>query len=139
MVWRTVAIVVFLDKDKNIVVQDRRGASKLGERYGFWGGQLNEGETPMQAIKRELKEELGYVPKKLDYWKKFSYTVREDSKHKGKMIDFHVFLSPITSELENAKVAEGKGMLKMNIDQVIKGEKFPEGSTNFLRYLKTDR
>lgn len=136
MKWRTVAIALFLDNNLNIIVQDRRGVSKLGEKYGFWGGQLDEGETPKEAIKRELLEELGFIPKILDYWKKSSYTIQEEGEHKGKEIEFHIFLSPITLKLEGARVAEGKGMLKMSIDEVIEGKDFPQGATDFVKRLK---
>ena len=47
---RHVAICVFYDKDLNIVVQERGGHSKAGEKYGFWGGQIEEGETKEQAM-----------------------------------------------------------------------------------------
>ncbi len=139
MKWRTVAIALFLDKDLNVVVQDRRGVSKVGEKYGFWGGELDKGESPDQAIRRELEEELGFIPKKLDYWKKSSFTIQEEGKYKGKEVELHIFLSPITPQLEKAKVIEGKGMLKMSIDEVIKGKGFPGGSTDFVKQLKQIR
>lgn len=28
--------------------------------WGFWGGAIDESETPMQAVRRELKEEAGF-------------------------------------------------------------------------------
>lgn len=65
---RHVAICVFYDQDLNIFVQERGSASKVGEKYGFWGGQLKEGETPEVAMRRELLEELDYEPKDLRYW-----------------------------------------------------------------------
>lgn len=136
MEWRTVAIAVFLDENSNVIVQDRRGVAKVGERYGFWGGQTKKGETPKQTIKRELQEELGFVPRRLDYWDKFTFTIQEQGPHKGDTVGFHVFLSPITPKLENAEVMEGKGLLKMKMEQVIKGKGFPGGSTKFLKKLK---
>lgn len=134
MKTRNVAVCVFTD-GKDVIVQDREGHSRVGERYGFWGGQLKEGESPRTAIKRELEEELGFVPKKLNYWDKFSYIVQEDCKYKNWQITFYVYLSPITPELEQAKPTEGKGIIKMDIEKVIEGKGFPAGSTKFLENL----
>lgn len=62
---RNVAVVVFHDKEGSLVFQKRGSASKIGEKYGFWGGQIKPGETPEEAMRRELREELGFVPEKL--------------------------------------------------------------------------
>ncbi len=33
--------------------------------WGLFGGHVDKGESDLQAIRRELQEELGWVPKKL--------------------------------------------------------------------------
>jgi len=43
---RNVAIVIFYDDKENIIFQERGSASKTGEKYGSWGGQIESGETP---------------------------------------------------------------------------------------------
>ncbi len=83
-----------------------------------------------------MLEELGFIPENLDYWDKFSYTVQEEGKYKDWLINFHVFLSPITPELERAVVGEGEGVVRMGLEEVIKGKDFPANSTKFLRNLK---
>lgn len=135
---RNVAVVVFYDQEGNIVVQKRGSASKLGEKYGLWGGQIEKGETPEQAIKRELQEELGFVPEKLDFWCNFSYIVSEEGKYNGWSINQSVFISPITLELEKAETHEGEGMIKMTIDEAINSRGFSIGGTEFLRKLKSE-
>lgn len=134
---RNVAIVVFVDKTFDVLVQERGSHSKVGEKYGFWGGQIEEGETPKQAIERELLEELGFVPKKLDYVGNFSYTVQEEGKYKGWLVSFHVFLSLLTPKLERVVVAEGAGVVKIGLDEVIEGRGFPLGSTKFLEKIES--
>jgi mutator protein MutT len=133
---RNVAIVIFYDDDLNIFVQERGSHSRLGEKYGFFGGRIKEGETPRQAMKRELLEEIGFVPQKLNYWLKDSYLWEKEGKYKGWLISCYVFLSPVTSRLRKSKITEGRGMVKMGLEKVIEEEGFPEGSTKFLKELK---
>lgn len=133
---RPVAIVIFYDKDLNIIVQERGDHTRLGEKYGFFGGRIKEGETPEKAMKREFLEEIGYIPKSLEYWTKDEYIVQEEGKYKGWLIKSHVFLSPITPKLETTKITEGKGIVIMTIDEAIKSKEFPIGSTEILEKLK---
>lgn len=55
---RSVALAVFYTQDKRILLQDRHSISKAGEEWGWFGGGLEPGETPEQALIREIKEEL---------------------------------------------------------------------------------
>ncbi len=133
---RKVSIVIFYDDDLNILVQERGKHSRLGEKYGFFGGKIKKGETPKQAMERELLEEIGHIPEKLDYWLEDSYTWEKEGKYKGWLISCQVFLSPITPKLEKSKVLEGKGAKKMSLERVLSEEGFPERSTKFLKGLK---
>lgn len=133
---RNIAIAIFYNKNLDIFVQERGKYSKVGEKYGFWGGKIEEGETPKEAIKRELSEELGFVPGKLDYWLKYSYMVEEEGKYKDWLVNCYVFLSPASAELEESKVTEGKKLFKMTLDKVIEGQGFPKKGTKFLEKLK---
>jgi len=135
---RNVAIVIFYDDKENIIFQERGSASKIGEKYGFWGGQIEPGETPEQAIKRELKEELGFVPEKLDFWCYLSYPVVEDGKYHGWMMNHDIFLSPITPGLEKIKTYEGEGVVKMTINEAIESKGFSTGGTELLKKFKKE-
>ena len=46
MFKRRVAVIIFYDEKKRILLQDRRGISKFGEEWAIFGGSAEEDETP---------------------------------------------------------------------------------------------
>jgi A/G-specific adenine glycosylase len=48
-----------LHQQNNVLIQRRPSKGLLGGLWEFPGGKLEEGETPLQAIEREIHEELG--------------------------------------------------------------------------------
>ena len=130
--FRSVAIVVFTD-GKNAIVQERGSHSKVGEKYGFWGGQIEEGESPDVALRREIREEMGFELKKQTYQGSFPFVVQEECNMKGKMINQEAFTAPISEIPEKLKIEKGCGVVKMSVQQVIEGAGFPIGSTYFVK------
>lgn len=53
-----VAAVIINSKGQVLLAQRPKG-KRLAGKWEFAGGKIEEGETPEQALKRELKEELG--------------------------------------------------------------------------------
>ncbi|MBU1129993.1 NUDIX domain-containing protein [Patescibacteria group bacterium] len=137
---KNIAIVIFHD-NKNIILQKRGPHSKVGEKYGFFGGKIKKGENSNQAIKRELTEELGFIPRELIFWTKHSFIIQE-GKYNDLKIILHIFLSPITKKLQTAKVLEGNGMIKSTISQILSGKKFDKYDKKifkkFKNFLKTN-
>lgn len=59
----TAAGCLFLAKDTGRCLLQLREADKRHRHtWGFFGGTLERGETPYQALRRELQEEIGLVP-----------------------------------------------------------------------------
>jgi len=50
------ALIVPINSKNKILIQDRRGHKKPD--WGYFGGEIEKGETPLQAVIRETKEEL---------------------------------------------------------------------------------
>ncbi|OGC43768.1 hypothetical protein A3J98_00580 [candidate division WS6 bacterium RIFOXYC1_FULL_33_10] len=65
--------VIFLTSDNKVLLEDRRKINKHGEHWSFFGGSVEKGETHKQAMKREIKEEMGYDIKKYSYFKKYTF------------------------------------------------------------------
>lgn len=53
-----VSAVALVDADGRVLVQQRPADKHMGGLWEFPGGKVHEGETPEQALVRELKEEL---------------------------------------------------------------------------------
>ncbi len=61
--------VAFISDDKKILLHNRAkdGKSRFGENWGLIGGRVEKNETPLDALKREIKEELGFEIKDSKY------------------------------------------------------------------------
>ena len=54
-----VAACALIDTDNRVLLARRPEGKKMAGLWEFPGGKLNPGETPEEALIRELKEELG--------------------------------------------------------------------------------
>ena len=54
-----VAVAVIVNDNDEIVISRRAADQHQGNKWEFPGGKLEAGESPEQALTRELKEELG--------------------------------------------------------------------------------
>jgi len=111
---RKVSIIVFYDNKHRILLQERKKISKFGEKWGFFGGGMDKKETPEQALKREIKEELNYNLKKSEFkfFKKYGprlLNVKFKSHTYFRLITYFVFISKCP-KLSKFKQAEGNNM-----------------------------
>lgn len=54
-----VALAIISNKNNEVLLQHRdNNAPTNPNKWGLWGGRIEGGETPLEAIVRELKEEL---------------------------------------------------------------------------------
>ncbi len=129
---RMVAIVIFYDKNLNLLVQKRKIHSKVGEVFGFFGGEIEKEETAEQALRRELKEELNYSPKQLKHWGKYSFTIDlSGSKYDGNIRYGELFLSPVTPELMKSTSEDNTEMILLPIDRVLENRNYEFGPVKF--------
>ena len=60
---RKVVVMILHDDEGRILLQHRTDdAPYMPGRWAYFGGGIEEGETPEQALLRETEEELGYTP-----------------------------------------------------------------------------
>lgn len=90
--------------------------SKYGEEFGFFGGHIEENESPEEALVREIKEELTYDLKYFKFFKQYGPRVYKDSDWE---ITHFVFLSKLP-HLSNFKQNEGDSMELFTITEAKK-------------------
>ncbi len=111
-----IATILFYTDEKEVLIQDRRSISKYGEEWGFFGGKIKKGETPRQAIVREVKEELAHDLS--DFEKLGEIEVVQEHEFKS---NIHIYIKNITrKDAEEFTVLEGDGAEFVSISELKK-------------------
>ena len=125
---RKVSTIIFYD-DKKILIQDRRKISKWGEEYGFFGGKIEEGETPEEALKREMKEELNLNIENYALFKHKKRLIPEINME----VDIHLFIAQC---LILIKYQSMRGLALMSFEDSFK-LKMLSGDVELIEELQT--
>ena len=65
MAIRNVSVLIFYTSMGHILLQHRTNdATRLPNFWAFFGGGIEEGESPKEALEREMREELSYQVQK---------------------------------------------------------------------------
>lgn len=115
---KIVAVALFIEGE-NILIQDRKELNKYGTEYGFFGGKIEEGETPEQAVKREIKEELEIDMANYKFFKHFKKQMPELDLE----IEYYMFIAPLPNQKE-IKCNEGKPFFT-NFNKALKLKMIP--------------
>ncbi len=98
--------IILTANDGTILLQHRDKDNRWNQdSWSEFGGQIEEGETPEKAIKREIKEELGIELVDLKFFKKYKL-----QREKGIYEQF-VFTASLNYPLENLKKQQKKARI----------------------------
>ncbi|MDP2607344.1 MAG: NUDIX domain-containing protein [Deltaproteobacteria bacterium] len=103
-----VAQVILFDRDSRLLIylRDNKPGIPFPNRWGFFGGHLEIGETPDQALVREVEEELGLA---LSTWEFFrTYVCTEGDAYPNVK---YIYWSRIDQVADELTLREGQ-MLK---------------------------
>ena len=112
--FRKFALGLIIDKDQNILIQDRENHSKAGESFGFFGGGMEGQEIEIETITREIYEELGVRLNHFQLWK----TVEKNIEGFGLGL-FHYFIIPLDEIFNGVQSKEGN-ILRISITDFLK-------------------
>ncbi len=87
-------------------------------KWAFFGGHIEPGEEPEEAMKRELAEEISYTPDKVS-----EFNVYYDTD-----VVRHVFSAPLTVELKDLVLGEGWDMGLLTTAEIKAGKAYSENA-----------
>ena len=104
MYARRVALFILRDKEGRVLLQHRSStAESLPNYWAFFGGGIEQNETPEEAVKREAREELGIELKGLTFFKRYEF-----QEEKG-LYEKFVYTSPINQLHEEMRKQQKEG------------------------------
>ncbi len=101
---------ILRNNEGKILFQLRDENGRNPNKWGILGGGIKRGETPMNALIRELKEELGINISKSDILKKYEIP----------LIDYHIYDVLLKDNHKKLRLKEGKNMEFMKREEFMK-------------------
>jgi len=123
--------VIILEKEGKFLLQLRADSPKINHpnTWGLFGGNIEEGETPIEAIIREIKEEL-----ELELKEESIEKVNEFISEKR---DIFIFKTTLEKNLSEIKLNEGQDMKLFSLEEIFKLENASPGLKELFENLHT--
>jgi 8-oxo-dGTP diphosphatase len=103
MAGRDVSVLILYTLAGQILLQHRTDdALRLPGHWAFFGGGIEEGENPTEALKREIREELSYLVKNAKFFLAQKVKDKENDNTK------HVFVEEYQGQ--SLQLGEGQAM-----------------------------
>ena len=99
-----VSLLLLYDEEKRILLQHREeNIKRLPGYWAFFGGRIEKGETPEQALVREVKEELDIELKDYQFFKKYECFEGDALKNIK-----YVYIGKINKGIDELELQEGQ-------------------------------
>ena len=112
--YRPAAAIAILYQDNRFLLQlrDDKPQIRYPGCWAFFGGHIDPGEQPADAMRRELQEEIGYRPSEIHYLGAYM---------SDQQIIRHVFYAALTVGVESLQLNEGQDLKLCTIEAVHQG------------------
>ena len=131
---RVAVSIIFIENDDKFLIQ--KTSKEKGGEYSSTGGHINKGETPKEAILREVEEELGFTLNS-DLIK--DYGPIKDDKVFRFLFYTQEYIPIELVSLQTEEVEEVSYMTKEEIEKLIRKKKFLKSHGNLFKYLMKNK
>jgi 8-oxo-dGTP pyrophosphatase MutT (NUDIX family) len=109
VIERRVAVVFLVDPRGRVLMQHRDQHAKVSPgQWAMPGGKIEDGESPEEAARREVREETGLEPGPLQpYLVRTRPSVTTDDGE----VEMHAFCGPTDARQEDVVLGEGQAMV----------------------------
>jgi ADP-ribose pyrophosphatase YjhB (NUDIX family) len=127
------AVGLIVDDGGRLLLQlrDERPGRINANRWGFFGGHVEPGESARDAFVREMREELGWQPRHFEHWT--TRDVDEDGWH----VRSHAFAAHLDVPLDALTLGEGQRMALFAPD-ALPPETIPGAARLIAEFARTD-
>ena len=124
-IQEVVKAVIFKEEKFLLQLRDNNPAIPYPNSWAFFGGGVDDGERHEEALKRELKEELGWCPQILKYL----------SKVKNKTANCYITHYLIHCSLNDGQLilGEGQAMGWFSLDEIVGLSNKPDEIENVVK------
>ena len=102
--------IIYYDELFLLQLRDNKLEITYPNQWSFFGGEIEENETPWMALKREIKEELEWEPEKGEFL--YNWINPEDPCR------IHFFAIPFTDKSQELVLHEGQSLGWFNLSQI---------------------
>ena len=122
-----VAALIF-DSENQVLITQRPERQDLADYWEFPGGRIEEGETPKQALVREIKEELALQISVGDLY------LRDSFEYEAKIVDISFYLCTQNHPKQNPQCIEVADWKWVRLSELHQYE-FPPADDKLIRHL----
>ncbi len=99
--------LILIDDDGRYLLQHRDDIEGIWypDNWGCFGGASEQGETPLQAIKREIWEEIGFVPDRIEPFCSLDF----DMSDTGSRVFYRRYFKAQITQAQVNKISLGEG------------------------------
>ncbi len=136
--FNTTGAIILNSKAEVLLQKKDSGYLWAPNKWGFFGGAVEEDENPSDSIKREIKEELGMKLDDFSFFKKYPiYDKSIDGKERNG--NLYIFTVKFNNSLETLKLKEGGGFAFFTQDEIPKLPMINSCKKPLLEYYKISK
>jgi len=124
------ACIILYDDEKRVLLQHRtKDAERLPDYWAFFGGHVENGETPKEAAIREINEEINFISRNPRFILKRTINILR------KKLVLNVFIEEFHGNKGSLVLREGQGWGWFKIDETTSLKMIPH-DRKVLQFIK---